>query len=84
VTTCNHCLGRGCIHCREHQAELAGQQRRSRLTEADREALGLFARLRPKRPKPARPASPVHGAHPMVSVLPADFTWKKGPTMNSN
>ncbi len=84
MTTCNHCMGRGCIHCREHHAELSSQQRRSRLTEAEREALGLFPLRRPKRPKPARPPSPVYGAHRMVSVLPADYTWEKGPPVKRN
>ncbi len=79
MTTCNHCLGRGCIHCREHQAELASHQRRSRLTEADREVLGLYPRQRPKRQKqqPQRSIASVYGAHRMVSVLPANFTLKR-------
>ncbi len=77
-------MGRGCIHCRERHAEIATQQRRSQLTEAEREALGLFPRWRPKRPKPARPSAPVYGAHRMVSVLPADYTLEKGPPVKRN
>ena len=73
MTTCPHCLGGNCIHCREHRAELSFQQRRSRLTDDERRALGLF--VRPLRVRQtALPTTPVHQAYGMMPVLPADFS----------
>jgi hypothetical protein len=73
MTTCPHCLGGNCIHCGEHRAELSFQRRRSRLTEDERRALGLFVRPLRVRQK-APPTAPVHQTHRMVPVLPANFS----------
>jgi len=42
--TCPHCLGPGCVHCRERAAELSRQRRRSRLTDTERQALEVMPR----------------------------------------
>jgi len=73
MTTCPHCLGSSCIHCREHRRELNRRPRRSRLTEEDRRALGLFLR-RPLRAARIGSRATVQGAHRMTPVLPADFS----------
>jgi hypothetical protein len=73
MTICPHCLGSGCIHCRETVAERAVIHRRSALNAADRRLLGLMPR-RPLRfdlggtPLPRRRA---FGA----SVLPRNFQF---------
>jgi hypothetical protein len=74
MTTCPHCLGGGCLHCRERAAEASGRQRRSRLTNEERERLELMP-LRPLRFQvpgaPAQRHSFSHGFQ--LTVLPASF-----------
>jgi hypothetical protein len=67
--TCPHCLGLGCLHCREWNAELSLQRRRSTLTDLERASLQLLSYRPPKLPA-KRPQSESTG---MVPVLPADF-----------
>ena len=75
MTTCPHCLGAGCPHCREHAAEASGQRRCSRLTQEEREALELMP-LHPLRyQRPGQAPAPRHdfckGFN--ATVLPASF-----------
>lgn len=73
MTTCPHCLGAigGCIHCREHRAELSGVRRRSCLTNAERAILGLVlkpARVRKLKPVPANVRIPPRSGLGLVSL----------------
>jgi hypothetical protein len=71
---CPHCLGGGCIHCREQLAEMSTRQRRSRLDDAGRMALGLFTRpLRRKQKKP-RANVRVRVSDCANPVLPSGFS----------
>jgi hypothetical protein len=74
MTTCPHCLGPGCVHCRERAAEASGRRRRSLLTNAERERLQLMP-LRPLRFQvPGR--SPERHSFSQgfnLTVLPASF-----------
>jgi hypothetical protein len=70
---CQHCLGGGCIHCRELLAEMSGRQRRSRLDDAGRIALGLFTRPLRRKQKKARANVPIRRSQFMTPVLPAGF-----------
>ncbi len=70
MNTCPHCLGAGCIHCRNDRAKVARRRARSKLTAVERRELGLiplyglFGQPTPPPPKPQKFG---------VRVLPADF-----------
>jgi hypothetical protein len=72
--SCHHCLGLGCVHCREQQAEKSFQQRRSRLSEPDRIALGLFTRPLRRRNKKPRGNVVLRQSQCGTPVLPASFS----------
>ena len=69
--TCQHCLGPGCLHCREKRAEAAARPRRSQLTPDERRELGLMPLrgLRFDVPGRPQPRKPTFG----LSVLPFNF-----------
>ena len=69
---CPHCLGPGCVHCREHAAELSGRRRQSCLTDADRQALEIMPRRGLRFLVPgARPKPRLRGLG--TPALPANF-----------
>ena len=76
MIACPHCLGAGCLHCRERHLEQSRLVRRSLLTDADRIALCIFTKplILASQSKPcvstrsARPA-----ALRFNSVLPANY-----------
>jgi len=72
--TCPHCLGPGCLHCREYYAERSRFGRaRSRLTPQDRRDLQLLPR-RPLRFLPPGSCPPPTRRRGIgLAVLPADF-----------
>ena len=73
MTTCPHCMGAGCLHCREKRAEAHSLRRRSSLTDADRIALGLFVRPPRVRPERARVPAPAPAPAAFNAVLPASY-----------
>ena len=69
--TCPHCLGAGCVHCREAAAERAETRRRVIRDEAERRLLGLMPR-RPLRFEPEATPPPRRGIFG-ATVLPGNF-----------
>ena len=78
MPNCPHCMGTGCLHCKELRAEQSRLVRRSRLNDDDRRALCIFTKplILASQRKPYAPVSNP-SARPLAflgnSVLPADY-----------
>ena len=78
MISCPHCMGTGCIHCKELHAELSRLVRRSRLNDDDRRALCIFTQplILASQRKPCA-SVPNRSARPLAflnnSVLPANY-----------
>jgi hypothetical protein len=76
MIACPHCLGAGCLHCRERHMEQSRLVRRSLLTDDDRRVLCIFT-------KPlilasqSKPCASTRSARPAAflgnCVLPANY-----------
>ena len=76
MTTCPHCMGAGCLHCRERHLEQSRLVRRSLLTDDDRRALCIFTKplILASQSKPCASArSAMPAALRFNSVLPANY-----------
>ena len=76
MLSCPHCMGAGCIHCKELHVEQSRLRRRSLLTDDDRRALCIFTKpliLASQRNPCASARSARPAAYQFNSVLPANY-----------